>query len=65
MGHRVSMPRPLSQSALPLAVLVLSIAAGRAADDRAVFRDALAAVQRGDFRAAEQKLRTAGGGAPR
>ena len=37
---------------------MLFIAAGRAADERAVFRDALAAVQRGDFRAAEQKLRT-------
>ncbi len=52
------MPRPLSHSALPLVVLVLSIAAGRAADDRTVFRDALAAVQRGDFQGAEQKLRT-------
>ena len=52
------MPRPLSPSALPLAVLLWSIAAGRAAGDGAVFRDALAAVQRGDFRAAEQKLRT-------
>src|SRR4051794_33001299 len=52
------MPRPPTHSALPLAVLMLSIAAGRAADDRTVFRDALAAVQRGDFQGAEQKLRT-------
>ena len=51
------MPRPLSQSVLPLVVLVLSIAAGSAADDRAVFRDALAAMQRGDFRAAEHRAR--------
>jgi tetratricopeptide (TPR) repeat protein len=47
----------MSPSALPIVVLLLSIAAGRAADNRSVFRDALAAVQRGEFRAAEQKLR--------
>ena len=52
------MPRLLSPYALPFVVLMWSIAAGRAADDRTVFRDALAAAQRGDFRAAEQKLRT-------
>jgi tetratricopeptide (TPR) repeat protein len=48
----------VSQSALLLAVLLLCIPAGRAADERAVSRDALAALQRGDFRAAEQKLRS-------
>jgi tetratricopeptide (TPR) repeat protein len=44
----------LSQSAVLLAVLVLCV---RAADDTALFREALAALQHGDFRAAEQKLR--------
>ena len=48
----------VSQSAVLLAVLLLCIPAGRAADDRTAFRDALAALQRGDFRAAEQKLRS-------
>jgi tetratricopeptide (TPR) repeat protein len=45
---------PLSQSAVLLGILALCV---RAADDQAAFRDALAALQRGDFRAAEQKLR--------
>jgi tetratricopeptide (TPR) repeat protein len=49
---------PMSQSVALLALLLWCIPAGRAADSRAVFRDALAALQRGDFRAAEQKLRT-------
>jgi len=45
--------RPASR----LAVLLLCVAAARAADDGAAIRDALAALQRGDFVAAEQKLR--------
>jgi Flp pilus assembly protein TadD len=52
------MPRVLRKSVLPFAAVVLSMAYGSAAEDRTVFRDALAAVQRGDFRAAEQQLRT-------
>jgi Tfp pilus assembly protein PilF len=51
MRHRAS------QSAQQLAVLWCCIAVGWAADERVVFRDAVAAMQRGDFRAAEQKLR--------
>jgi Flp pilus assembly protein TadD len=53
----VSMRPAVPQFVLPFAALVLTMAYGNAADDRAVFRDALAAVQRGDFRAAEQQLR--------
>ena len=48
------MRRLLSQAAVLFAVLVLY---ARAADDQAAFRQALTALQRGDFRAAEQTLR--------
>ena len=51
------MRRPLPQSAVLAAVLVLSVAAGWAGDEQAALRDAVAALQHGDFRAAEQKLR--------
>lgn len=51
------MRRPVSQFALLAAVLVLCVASGRAADERAALREAVADLQRGDFRAAEQKLR--------
>ena len=53
------MPRPLSQFALPVAGPGV-VDRGRAGlpTTAAVFREALADVQRGDFRAAEQKLRT-------
>lgn len=50
------MRRRLSQSALLAAALVLC-AAGRAADQRAALREAVADLQHGDFCAAEQKLR--------
>lgn len=52
------MRSPVSQSAALLALLLLCIPAGRTADGRAVFRDALATLQRDDFHAAEQKLST-------
>ena len=48
------MRRLLSQAAVLFAVLVLCV---RAAGDQAAFRRALAALQRGDFQAAEQTLR--------
>ena len=48
---------PYRHPASRLAALLLSMAAARAADDGAAVRDALAALQRGDFVAAEQKLR--------
>ncbi len=51
------MRRGVSQSALLAAFLVLCVASGRAADERAALREAVADLQRGDFRAAEQKLR--------
>jgi tetratricopeptide (TPR) repeat protein len=51
------MCRPVSQSALLAAILVLCVASGRAADERTALREAVADLQRGDFRAAEQKLR--------
>jgi tetratricopeptide (TPR) repeat protein len=47
----VSMPRTL------LAMLLLCVPRGQAADDAAAIRDAVAAMQRGDFVSAEQKLR--------
>lgn len=47
----------LLQSAALLAALLWSIAAGWGADEGPVFREALAALQLGDFRGAEQKLR--------
>jgi tetratricopeptide (TPR) repeat protein len=47
----------VSKSVQLLAVLWLCTAAAQAADERVAFRDAVAAMQRGDFRAAEQKLR--------
>ena len=51
MRHRVS------QSLRLLVPVFLCIAAGRAADEGVAIRDAVAAMQRGDFRTAEQKLR--------
>ena len=51
------MRRPVSQFALLAAVLVVCAASGRAADERAALREAVADLQRGDFRAAEQRLR--------
>lgn len=51
------MRRPASHLGALLAVFLLSISADRAADERAGIREAVAALERGDFRTAEQKLR--------
>ena len=51
------MRRRVSQFGLLAAVVVLCVASGGAADERAALRAAVADLQRGDFRAAEQKLR--------
>jgi tetratricopeptide (TPR) repeat protein len=51
------MVRGVSRPASLLAVLLLAISAGQAADDRAAIREAVAALERGDFLSAEQKLR--------
>ena len=48
---------PVSPSTSLLAVLLFCLSAGRAADGGATLRDAVAALERGDFPSAEQKLR--------
>jgi tetratricopeptide (TPR) repeat protein len=47
-----------------LAMLLLCVSRGQAADDTAAIRDAVAAMQRGDFVSAEQKLRAELGAHP-
>ncbi|HYW42922.1 MAG TPA: tetratricopeptide repeat protein [Bryobacteraceae bacterium] len=51
------MARPLLHSAPLIAVLLLAASAGRSAAQTAAARDAAAAMQRGDFQAAEKILR--------